>query len=244
MQSLSSVWLSVTPWTAARQASLSITNSRSLFKLMSVKSVMLSNHLILCLPLLLPSVFPSIKSLFQWISSLHQVAKVLEFELQHQCFQWIFRTVFFLSFFFFELICFRIDWSDLLAVQGTLESLLQHHSSKASTLQHSTFFIVKLSHPYMTTGKSVALSRPTFVGKVMSLLFNMLSRFVIAFLTGSKCLLISKLLSTICRDFGAQEHKKTKSLICCHSVAKSSLTLQPHDCSMPGSCVLHCLIKC
>ena len=121
MQSLSSVWLSVTPWTAARQASLSITNSRSLFKLMSIKSVMPSNHLILCLPFLLPSVFPSIKSLFQWINSSHQVARVLEFELQHQCFQWIFRTDFI---FFFELICFRIDWSDLLAVQGTLERLL------------------------------------------------------------------------------------------------------------------------
>ena len=241
MQSLSSVWLSVTPWTAARQASLSITNSRSLFKLMSINSVIPSNPLILCLPFLLPSVFPSIKSLFQWINSSHQVAKVLEFELQHQCFQWIFWTdfIFFLNWFVLGLIG-RIS----LQFRGLLSVYSQHHSSKASTLQYSTFFIVKLAHPYMSTGKSIALSRPTFVGKVMSLLFNMLSRFVIAFLARSKCLLIPRLLSTICRDFGAQEHKKTKSLICCHSVAKSSLTLQPRDCSMPGSCVLHCLIKC
>ena len=112
------------------------------------------------------------------------MAKVLEFQLQHQSFQWIFR---------FD--SFRRDWLYLLAVQGTLKSLLQHHSSKASILQHSAFFIVQLSHPYMTTGKTIALNRQTFVGKVMSLLFNMLSRFVITFLPRNKRLLISWLQS-------------------------------------------------
>ena len=105
------------------------------------------------------------QGLFQWVSSSHQLAKILEFKLQHQSFQWIFRTDF-----------LRMDWLDLLAVQGTLKSLLQHHSSKVSILQHSTFFIVQLSHPYMTTGKTIALTRWTFVGKVMSLLFNTVSR--------------------------------------------------------------------
>ena len=124
------------------------------------------------------------QGLFQWVSSLHQVAKVLEFQLQHQSFQWMFR-----------LISFRIDWFDLLAVQGTLKSLLQHHSSKASFLRCSAFFIVQLSYPYMTTRDTIALTRGTFVGKVVSLLFNMLSRLVIAFLPRSKHLLISWLQS-------------------------------------------------
>ena len=114
----------------------------------------------------------------------HEVAKVLEFQFLHHSFQ---RNP--------RLISFRMDWLDLLAVQGTLKSLLQHHSSKASILQHSTFFTVQLSHPYMTTGKTIALTRRTLVGKVMSLLLNMLSRLVIAFLPRSKCLLISWLLS-------------------------------------------------
>ena len=127
--------------------------------------------------------FPA-SGLFQWVSSLHEVAKVLEFHLQHQFFQWIFRID-----------CLRMDWLDLLAVQGTLKSLLQHHSSKASSLQHSAFLIVQVSHPCMTTGKTIDLTRQTFVGKVMSLLLNMLSRFVIAFLPRSKCLLISWLQS-------------------------------------------------
>jgi len=109
------------------------------------------------------------QSLFQWVNSLHEVAKVLEFQLQHQSFQWTPRTDLY----------FRMDWMDLLAVQGTLQNLLQHHSSKASILLHSAFFIVQLSHPYMTTGKTIALTRWTFVGKVMSPLFNMLSRLVI-----------------------------------------------------------------
>ena len=119
------------------------------------------------------------QSLFQWISSSHQVAKVLEFQFQHQP----------------GLISFRIDWSDLLAVQGTLKSLPQHHSSKASILQRLAFFIVQLSHPYMTTGKTIGLSRRTFVGKVMSLFLNMLSRLVIAFLPRRKRPLISWLQS-------------------------------------------------
>ena len=105
------------------------------------------------------------QGLFKWVSSSHQVAKRLEFQLQHQSFQWTPR-----------LISFRMDWLDLLAVQGTLKSLLQHHSSKASVLWHSAFFIVQLSHPYMTTGKTTALTRRTFIGKVMSLLFNMLHK--------------------------------------------------------------------
>ena len=134
-------------------------------------------------------------SLFQWVGSSHQVAKVLEFQLQLQSFQWI-----------FWLISFRMDWLDLLAAQGTLKSLLQHHSSKASILRRSAFFIIKLSYPYMTTGKTIALTRWTFVGKVMSLLLNMLSRLVIAFLPRSKCLLILSTSTVIL------EPKKIKSV--------------------------------
>ena len=123
-----------------------------------------SKRLILCHPLLLPpSIFPSIRVFSSESGSSHQVAKVLEFQLQHQSFQGIFRTDF-----------LWVDWLYLLAVQGTLESLLQHHSSKASIIGCSAFFIVQLSHPSMTTGKTIALTRWTFVGKVMSLLFNML----------------------------------------------------------------------
>ena len=166
VQSLSRVQLFVTPWIAARQASLSIINSRSLSKLMAIESVMPSNHLIFCRPLLLlPSNFPSIR-VFSNESAL-----------------WI-RWPKYWSFSFNispsnehpKLISFRIDWLDLLAVQDTLKSLLQHHSSKASILQHSAFFIIQLSHPRMTTGKTIALIRRTFVDKVMSLLLNMLSR--------------------------------------------------------------------
>ena len=151
---------SATPWTAAHQASLSITNSRSLLKLMSMESVMPPNYLILCHPLLLlPSIFPSIR-VFSNESALHiRWPKYWGFSFsispsnEHP-----------------ELSSFRMDWLELLAVQGTLKSLLQHHSSKASILKHSAFFIVQLSHPYMTTGKTIALTRWTFVGKVMSLL--------------------------------------------------------------------------
>ena len=168
-----------TPWTTARQASLSITNSWSLLRFMSVESVMPSNHLILCLPVvLLPLILPSIR-VFSNESVLHISWPKY----------WSFSFSISPSNEYSGLISFRMDWLDLLAVQGTLKSLLQHHSSKASVLQCSAFFIVQLSHPYMTTGKTIALIRWTFVGKVMSLLSNMLSRFVIAFLPRSKHLL-------------------------------------------------------
>ena len=184
VQLLSPVRLFVTPWTAARQASLSITNSRSLLELLSIELVMPSNHLILCHPLLLlPWIFPSIR-VFSNESAL--------------CIRWLKYWSF--SFNISPssehpgLISFRMDWLDLLAVQGTLKSLLQHHSSKAAILQCSAFFIVQLSHPYMTIGKN-SLTRWTFVGKVMSLLFNKLSRFVITFIPRNKHLLISSLQS-------------------------------------------------
>ena len=171
----------MTPWTAARQASLSITNFWSLLKLMSIELVMSSNHLNLCHALLLPpSIFPSI-TVFSNESVLHiRWSKY-----------WSFSFSFSPANEYSGLTSFKIDWLDLLAVQGTLKSLLQHHSSKASILWHSTFFIVQLSHPYMTTGKTIALIRRNFIGKVMSLLFNILSRFVIDFLPGSKCLSVS-----------------------------------------------------
>ena len=170
VQSLSRVWLFVTPWTTAHQASLSITNSRNLPKLMS-ESVMPSSHLILCRPLLLlPPIPPSIR-VFSNESTLHMWWPKY----------WSFSYCIIPSKEIPGLISFRMDWLDLLAVQGTLKSLLQHHSSKAkaSILWRSAFFTVQLSHPHMTTGKTIALTRRTFVGKVMSLLLNMLSRLVI-----------------------------------------------------------------
>ena len=151
VQSLSHVQLFATPWTAARQASLSITNSQSLLKLMSIESVLPSNHLILCHPLLLPSNFPSIR-VFSNESVLHI--------MWPKC--WSFSFNISPSNEYSGLISFRMDWLDLPAVQGTLKSLLQHHSSKASILWASAFFIVQLSHPYMTTGKNIALTRWTF----------------------------------------------------------------------------------
>ena len=166
VQLLSRVWLFATPRTAAFQASLSITNFWSLLKLISIKLVMPSNHLILCHPLLLlPSIFPSIR--------VFSSKFVLHIRWPKY---WSFRFSFSPSNEYSGLISFRIDWFDLFVVQGTLKSLLQHYSSKASILQHSAFFIVQLSHLYMTTGKTIALTRQTFVGKVMSVLFNMLSR--------------------------------------------------------------------
>ena len=152
----------MTPWSAARQASLSITNSRSLLNLMSIESVMPSNHLILCWPcLLLPSIFPSIR--------------VFSNELA-LCIRWSNYWSFSFSIAPFNgysgLISFQMDWLDLLAVQGTLQSLLEHHSSEESVLRCSAFFIGQLSHPYMTLGKTISLTRQTFAGKVMSLLFN------------------------------------------------------------------------
>ena len=185
VQSLSRVRLFATPWTAGRQTSLSITNSRSLLKLMYIESVMPYNHFILCCPLLLlPSIFPNIR-VFSNESVLHIGWPRY----------WNFSFSICPSNEHSGLISFRMDWLDLLAVQGTLKSLLQHHSSKASVLLCSAFFIVQLSYPYMTTGKTISLTRWTFVGKVMSLLFNMLSRLVIAFLPRSKHLLISWLQS-------------------------------------------------
>ena len=185
VQLLSRVQLFATPRTSAHQASLSITNSWSLPKLMSIKSVMPSNHLILCHPLLLlPSNFASIRVFSKETVLCIRWPKY-----------WSFSFKISLSNEHPGLISFRMDWLDLLGVQGALKSLLQHHSSKASILCHSAFFKVQLSHPYMTTGKTIALTRWTFVGKVMSLLFNMLSRLVITFLPRSKHLLISWLQS-------------------------------------------------
>ena len=185
VQSLSCVRLFANPRTAAHQASLSITNSQSSPKLMSIQSVMPSSHLILCCPLLLLlPIRPSIR-VFSNESTLHmRWPKYWSFSFSISPFKE--HT---------GLISIRMDWLDLLAVQGTLRSLLQHHSSKASILRHSAFFTVQLSHPYMTTGKTIALTRQTFVGKVMSLLLNMLSRLVIIFLPRSKRLLISWLQS-------------------------------------------------
>ena len=182
VQSLSCIRLFVTPWIAAR---LSITNSQGLLKLMSIESVMPSSHFILCRPfLLLPPIPPSIR-VFSSESTLRmRWPKYWSFSFsispsnEHP-----------------GLISFRMDWLDLLAVQETLKSLLQHRNSKASILWCSAFSLVQLSHPYMTTGKTIALARRTFVGKVMSLVFNMLSRLVITFLPMSKCLLISWLQS-------------------------------------------------
>ena len=198
VQSLSYVWIFAIPWITARQASLSITNSWSLPKLMSIKSVMPSSHLIFCRPLLLlPPIPPSIRVFSNQSTLLMRWPKYWSFSFsispsnEHP-----------------GLISFRIDWLDLLAVQGTLKSLLQHHSSKASIFQRSAFFTVQLSHPYMTTGKTIALTRWTFSGKEMSLLFNILSRLVITFLPRSKHILISWLQSP---SAGILEPPKIKS---------------------------------
>ena len=185
VQLLSRVQLFETPWIAAHQASLSITNCQSPPKPMSIELVMPSSHLILCRPLLLlPSIFPSIRAFSNESAVCIRWPKYWCFSFnispcnEHQ-----------------RPISFRMDWLDLLAFQGTLKSLLQHHCSKASILQCSAFFIVQLSHPYMTTAKIIALTRWTFVGKVMSLIFNMLSSLVITLLPRSKHLLMSWLQS-------------------------------------------------
>ena len=185
VQSFSHVWLFASPWIAARLASLSITISRSSLRLTSIESVMPSSHLILGHPhLLLPPISPSIR-----VSSNESTL----------CMRWPKSWSFCFSIIPSKeipgLISFRMDWLDLLAVQGTLKSLLQHHTSKASVLQCSAFFTVQLSHPYMTTGKTIALTRRTLDGKVMSLLLNILSRLVIIFLP--RC----------CSDFGAPRNK-------------------------------------
>ena len=174
---------------------MSITNSQSSPKPMSIETMMPSNHLILCRPLLLlPSIFPSIRVFSNESALLIKWPKYWSFSFNispnngHPG------------------LIFRMDWLDLLAVQGTLKSLLQHHNSKASILQRSAFFIVQLSHTYMTMGKTIALNRRTFAGKVMSLLFNMLSSLVITFLTRNKCLNFMATI-TISSDFGAPKNK-------------------------------------
>ena len=185
-----------TPWTAAHQASLFFTISWSLLKLTSIESLMPSNYLIFCHPLLLPSIFPSIR-----VFSNESVLGIRWPKF------WSFSFSISLFSKYSGMISFRMDWLDLLAVQGTLKSLLQHHSSKASILRFSAFIIVQLSHPYMTTGKTIALTRRTFVSKVISLIFNMLARLVIDFLSRIKHLLISCLQFTICSAFGVQKNK-------------------------------------
>ena len=195
------------------EASLSITNSRNLLKLMSIELVMPSNHLILCRPLLLPSIFPSIMVFSNESAFCIRWPKY-----------WSFSFSISPSNEYSGLISFRMDWLGLLAVQGTLKSLLQHHTSKSSISQCSDFFIVQLTHPHMTTGKAIALTRWIFVGNEMSLLFNMLSRLVIAFLPRSKCLLISLLQSL---SAVILEAKKIKSVTAptftpsiCHEVTR------------------------
>ena len=163
------------PMDCSTPASLSITNSQSLLKLMSIESMVPSNHLILYCPLLLlPSIFPSISLLVSWLFTSGGQSFSVSISNEYS-----------------GLISFRIDWFDLLAVQETLKSLPQHHGSKASILWCSGFFMVRLSHPHMTIGKAIALTIWTSVGKLTSLVFNTLSRFVMAFLPGSKRLLIS-----------------------------------------------------
>ena len=219
VQSLSRVQLFVTPWIAARQASLSITNSRSSLKFMSIESVMPSSHLILCRPLLLlPPIPPSIRVFSNESTLRMKWPKYWSFSFsispskEHP-----------------GLISFRMDWLDLLAVQGTLKSLLQHHSSKASILQRSAFFTVQLSHPYITTGKTIALTRRTLVGKVMSLLLNMLSRLVINFLPRSKHLLISWLQSPSAVILEPKKIKSDTVSTVFPSISQEVTAPDPHD---------------
>ena len=196
-QSLSHVWLFAIPWIAALQDPLSITISKSLLRLISVESAMLSSHLILFHPLLLlPSILPGIRVFSNELALGIRWPKYWSFSIRP-------------SNEYSGLISFRIGWFDLLAVQGALKSLLQHHSSKASNLPFSAFFMVQHSHPYMTSGKTIALTTGNIVGKVMSLLFNTLSRIVIAFLWRSKGLWISWLQSA---PAVILEPKKIKSI--------------------------------
>ena len=223
VQSFSRVRLFVTPWTAACQVSLSITNSWSLLKFMSIELVMPSSHLILCHPLLLPSTFPSIR-----VFSSESVLCI------RQSKYWSFSFSICPSNEYLGLISFRIDWFnqfriDLLTVQGTLKSLLQHHSSKALVLRCSAFFTVQLSYPYIITGKTIALTGWTVVGKTMSLFFNTLFRSAIAFLPRSKHLLISWLQPPSAMIL---EPKKIKtislsivSLFICHEVMGLDATI-------------------
>ena len=214
VQLLSPVWLFLSPWTAAHQASLSITKSQSLFKVESIELVMPSDQLILCCPLLLLRSIILSMGLFKWVTSFHQVAKVLEFQLQHQSFQWIFRT----------------DWFPLKLTDyiSLLSKGLSRVFSNTTVQKHQLFELFELRHssflysPTLTsTGKTIALTRRTFVGKVMSLLFNMQSRLDVSFLPRSKCLLVSW-LQFICSDVGAKKDKSstvpTISPSICHEV--------------------------
>ena len=220
VQSLSCVLLFATPWTAARQASLSITKSQSLLKLMSIELVMPFYHLIFSCPLLLPpSIFPSIRVFSN--ESVHQIRWPK---------YWSFSFSMSPSNEYSELISFRMNWLDLLAVQETLKNLLQYHSSKASILRCSAFFIVQLLSAYMTNGETIALSRHTFVNKVMSLLFNMLSRLVITSLPRSKHLLISWLQSP---SVVILEPPKIKSSTI--SIVSPSIC---HEVMVPGAVIL------
>ena len=197
VQSLGHVQLFETLWTIRHQAFQSITNSRGLLKLMSIESVMPSNHLILCRPLLLlPSIFPSIRVFSNESVLLIRWPKYWSFSLSISP-----------SNEYSGPISFRMDWLDLLAAQRMLKSLLQYHSSKASIHWYSAFFIVQLSHPYMATGKTIPLTRWTFVAKVMSLLFNMLSRLVIVFSSKEQASFNFMAAVTICSDFGAPQNK-------------------------------------
>ena len=195
----------MTPWNAARQASLSFTISWSLLKLMSIELVMPSNHLFLCHSLLLlPSVF----------SNIRVFSNELALHIRWPNY-WSFSFSISPSNEYSGLISFRNDWFDLLAVQGTLKSLLQHHSSKASILWCSAFFMVQFSHLYMTTGKTIPLTRWTFVGKVMSLLFNMLPRLVITFIPSKEQVSFNFMAAvTICSDFGAPQNKVSHCFHC------------------------------
>ena len=210
----------MTPWTAACQASLSFTISQNLLKLMSVESVMPSNHLILWHPLLLlPSIFPSIRDFSNESAVLLRWGKYWSFNLSIGPYNE-----------YSGLISLKIDWFDLLAVQGTLRNLLQHHSSKASILRRYTFFTIQLSQPYVTTGKTTNLTIQTFVGRVMSLLFSTLCGFLIAFLTRSNHLLISWLQSP---SAVILEPKKRKSV--------TTSTFSPsicHEVMGPGAMIL------
>ena len=216
---LSHVQLFATPWTAERQVSLSITTSQSLLKLTSIESMMLSDHLILCHPLLLlPSIFPSIRVFSNEAVLCIRWPKY-----------WSFSFSLSPSSEYSGLISIRVDRSDLLAIQGTLKSLLQHHRSKASILWCSAFFMVQPSHPYMTTGKNHSFDQTDFVGKVMFLFLNTLSRLVIALLPRSKHLLISWLQ---CPSAVIWESKKIKfltvsivSLSICHEVMEPDATI-------------------
>ena len=226
VQLLSHVWLFATQWTAAHQVCLSITNSWSLLKFKSIKLVMPSNHLILFHPfLLLPSVFPSI------------IVYSNEYIICNRCPKyWSFSFSISPPSEYSRLISFSIDRFDHLIVQGTLKSLLQHHSSKVLILQHSAFFMVQLSHPYTTTGKTIALTRWTFVGKVMSLLFNMLSRLVVIPMA-----IYLSISMYVCLSFPCEVQLKKLINVCINKVlpwSKAKLILFTNDWRQKWSCTV------